>query len=380
MKPKAFGWLIFVVKSVVAALLFMLAGVGLVFILQGPPTTGGHTWWAWIEYFSQHHPIGVSLILISLLATWLVSMLHFYEQMMLNQLIRAVDELTEEVTDMRSMARLPLHHWGERLGPLAQSVESLYETAHTMMIEERNIERSKDEMITNVSHDLRTPLTSILGYLGLIINDEQGQLKPADMRKYSKTAYNKALQMKSLVEDLFDYTQVKQVDFKLRWAPIDLAALLQQLAASYELEAKNHGIVVSVVAQPEMIEMVGDPDRLARVFMNLISNALKYGEEATFIRLSARKLPDENEVEVRVTNNGRPIPASSVDHLFDRFYRVEHSRNTKTGGTGLGLAIVESVVSAHNGTVTVESTDELTSFIVRLPLEPVGDDVLPNEE
>lgn len=379
MKPKAFGWLIFVVKSMVAALLFMLAGLGLIFIIQGPQD-GGHTWWQWVELFSQHHPYGLSLLLVSLLAIWLISILHFYEQMMLTQLITAVDDLTEEVTNMQSTVGLPSYHWGERLGPLVHSVESLYDTAHTMMLEERNIERSKDEMITNVSHDLRTPLTSILGYLGLIINDEQGQLQPAEMRKYSTTAYNKALQMKSLVEDLFDYTQVKQVDFKLRWAPIDLAALLQQLAASYELEAKNHGIVVSAVAQPEMIEMVGDPDRLARVFMNLISNALKYGEEATFIRLSARVLANERLVEVRVTNNGRPIPASSVDHLFDRFYRVEHSRNTKTGGTGLGLAIVESVVSAHNGTVRVESTDELTSFIVQLPLEPVSDDGLSHEE
>ncbi len=229
-----------------------------------------------------------------------------------------------------------------------------------------------DEMITNVSHDLRTPLTSILGYLGLIVNDEQGNLSRADMTKYATTAFDKAGQMKSLVEDLFDYTQVRQVDFKLRWAPLDLAAMLQQLAVNYELEAKNKHVVVSAVTNPNSIEMVGDPDRLARVFMNLISNALKYGDGATFVRLSAKTFPSENIAEIRVTNNGEKIPEESIKRLFDRFYRVESSRNTKTGGTGLGLAIVNGVIEAHGGTVRVESNDDLTSFIIRLPLQPEG--------
>ena len=106
--------------------------------------------------------------------------------------------------------------------------------------------------------------------------------------------------------------------------------------------------------------------------MNLISNALKYGDGATFVRLSAKTFPSENIAEIRVTNNGEKIPEESIKRLFDRFYRVESSRNTKTGGTGLGLAIVNGVIEAHGGTVRVESNDGLTSFIIRLPLQPEG--------
>lgn len=102
----------------------------------------------------------------------------------------------------------------------------------------------------------------------------------------------------------------------------------------------------------------------------MISNGLKYGEGATFIRLSAKVLAD-NWVEVRVQNDGERIPEESIGRLFDRFYRVEGSRNLKTGGTGLGLAIVQGIVDAHGGNIHVESDSELTSFIVRLPLMPV---------
>ena len=153
--------------------------------------------------------------------------------------------------------------------------------------------------------------------------------------------------------------------------------MLQQLAVNYELEAEQKGVVISAVSNPAVIEMVGDPDRLARVFMNLINNALKYGEGATFVRLSAKAVTEENQVEIRVTNNGAKIPDESIKRLFDRFYRVESSRNTKTGGTGLGLAIVNGVINAHGGQVRVESDDKLTSFIINLPLTP-EDDELPN--
>lgn len=353
MKPKAWSWLMFSVKSVVSALFFVLSGIGVLTLLDNVGISAT--------------PLVLLVVAIIGVIGWIFTVLHFYEQMMLAYLTNLVQQLENEVAKVDGRYQVPNMHWGHRLNPMAQGVIRLFGTAQQAMQEQRSIERSKDEMITNVSHDLRTPLTSILGYLGLIVPDET-VIDSDQAKAYAKTAYHKAEQMKSLVEDLFDYTQVQQVDFKLRWAPMDLGAMLEQLAISYELEAKEHGMVISTITGPKRIEMIGDSDRLARVFMNLISNALKYGDGATFIRLSAKVDEIANVVEVRITNNGVKIPAEAVARLFDRFYRVESSRNLGTGGTGLGLAIVQSVIDAHNGTVNVESTDEMTSFIVRLPL------------
>lgn len=353
MKPKTWSWLLFGIKSVVSALFFVLSGIGLITVLASFTITTTPLVWAVV-------------VCVGALG-WLFTVMYFYEQMMLASLNDLVKQLENQVVKVDAQYQVPNMHWGKRLNPMAHGVTRLFKTAQQAMQEQRSIERSKDEMITNVSHDLRTPLTSILGYLGLIVPDDT-PIDSAQAKTYAKTAYHKAEQMKSLVEDLFDYTQVQQVDFKLRWAPMDLGAMLEQLAISYELEAKEHGMVISTITGPKRIEMVGDSDRLARVFMNLISNALKYGDGATFIRLSAKVDDSANMVEVRITNNGIKIPEEAVARLFDRFYRVESSRNLGTGGTGLGLAIVQSVVDAHNGTVAVDSTDEMTNFIVRLPL------------
>ena len=366
MKHARLVWLIFWVKTVVSALLFVFASVGVLLSIE-------RQWQSalllqQLAIIWHHDPVTMAVIAAVAVIAWLLTIRYFYGQILILRLTRDVGNLQLKAKDTKSEG-LNTGSYGHRLNPLAVAVNEVFDSAQQAMVEERTIERSKDEMITNVSHDLRTPLTSILGYLGLIESDSDNMLPRDDMKKYAKIAFDKAGQMKSLVEDLFDYTQVQQVDFQLRWAPLDLAAMLQQLAVNYELEAEHKNVVISAITNPDSIEMVGDPDRLARVFMNLISNALKYGDGATFVRLSAKITDDGQQVEVRVANNGEQIPAESVDRLFDRFYRVEGSRNTKTGGTGLGLAIVSSVVDAHGGTVRAESNAELTTFIIRLPLK-----------
>lgn len=245
------------------------------------------------------------------------------------------------------------------------SVNALVDSAVKSMDDERKIEKSKDELITNVSHDLRTPLTSIIGYLGLI-EDKQYQSEE-DILKYTHTAYEKAKQMKTLVEDLFEYTKVQQHGAPVNIMWVDLNQLLEQLTASFELEAQHRGIVISskVIPNPLMIE--ADPEKLGRVFNNLVANAFKYGNGASYITIDARQKDDN--VVVKVANDGTPIPPKSVDHIFERFYRAEESRSRATGGTGLGLAIVKSIVDLHHGTVKATSNEEETAFIVTLPLK-----------
>lgn len=245
------------------------------------------------------------------------------------------------------------------------SVNTLVDSTVRSMEEERKIEKSKDELITNVSHDLRTPLTSIIGYLGLI-EDNQYQTKD-ELTKYTHTAYVKAQQMKVLVEDLFEYTKVRQTSTPIAKTTFDMEQMLEQLAASFELEAQKKNMQITVECQPTPLMMEADTEKLGRVFNNLIANALKYGKGGKQIILSAEKVGQE--AIIKVSNDGQQIPSDSLNQLFDRFYRVEASRSQETGGTGLGLAITQSIVALHGGYIYADSTPELTSFVIHLPLK-----------
>lgn len=251
------------------------------------------------------------------------------------------------------------------------SVNALVDTITQAMQEERASEKSKDELITNVSHDLRTPLTSIIGYLGLI-EDHQYQSEE-DIVKYSHIAYDKAKQMKNLVEDLFEYTKVQQHGAPVNLMTVDLGQLLEQVGASFELEADKKGIAINVTCEPTPLSITADPEKLGRLFSNLVANALKYGHGASYIHLTAKQLGEK--VVITVADDGEKIPAESVKHLFERFYRVESSRNKATGGTGLGLAIVQSIVELHHGSVTARSDDQETAFVVTLPVKQVQKEV-----
>ena len=244
------------------------------------------------------------------------------------------------------------------------SVNALVDSAVQSMNDERQIEKSKDELITNVSHDLRTPLTSIIGYLRLI--EDKQYHSEEDIVKYSHIAYEKAKQMKTLVDDLFEYTKVQQHGAPVNMMTVDLSQLLEQVSASFELEGQKRGIEVSSATQPTPLLVDADPEKLGRVFSNLVANALKYGNGASYIKIDARQVGAS--VVIDVANDGVPIPAASLGHLFERFYRVESSRSKDTGGTGLGLAIVKSIVDLHHGEVEVTSTPQVTTFTVILPL------------
>ena len=232
--------------------------------------------------------------------------------------------------------------------------------------EERRIERSKDELITNVSHDIRTPLTSIIGYLGLIENRQYHNEE--EMLKYTHTAYIKAVQMKALVDDLFEYTKVRQTDRPLNIVSVDMGAMLEQLGASFELEAQKKGMVIHLDEPTTPLMIEADPELLARVFNNLLTNALKYGSDGKNIFINLTQI-SETEAEITIANDGAKIPTEALGQVFERFYRVEESRSRKTGGTGLGLAIAQGIIDLHHGSINVTSNDKLTSFVMRLPLK-----------
>lgn len=311
------------------------------------------------QIWSYQRVLIIFLVLIDVWVVWwrLRRRYHLY---LMNHIIGELHYIAQGHLDHR----IPFRLKGSEQHVIT-SVNALVDSAVQSMDDERKIEKSKDELITNVSHDLRTPLTSIIGYLGLI-EDKQYQ-NEEDILKYTHIAYEKAKQMKNLVDDLFEYTKVQQHGAPVNIMRVDLNQLLEQLTASFALEADRRGIEISskVVPNPLMIE--ADPEKLGRVFNNLVANAFKYGNGASYIRITAHQ--EQGKVVVKVANDGTPIPEKAQSHLFERFYRAEASRSRATGGTGLGLAIVKSIVDLHHGQVTVSSDADETAFIVTLPLK-----------
>ena len=311
------------------------------------------------QIWSYQRILIIFLLLIDVWVVWwrLRRRYHLY---LMNHIIGELHYIAQGHLDHR----IPFRLKGNEQHVIT-SVNALVDSAVQSMDDECKIEKSKDELITNVSHDLRTPLTSIIGYLGLI-EDKQYQ-NEEDILKYTHIAYEKAKQMKNLVDDLFEYTKVQQHGAPVNIMRVDLDQLLEQLTASFALEAERRGIEISskVVPNPLMIE--ADPEKLGRVFNNLVANAFKYGNGASYIRITAHQ--EQANVVVKVANDGTPIPKEAQSHLFERFYRAEASRSRATGGTGLGLAIVKSIVDLHHGQVTVTSDENETAFIVTLPLK-----------
>ncbi|MFS7200908.1 sensor histidine kinase [Carnobacterium divergens] len=306
--------------------------------------------------------IFVTLLVIVAMIVLFWRLKRRYKQMQLRHVISELHYIAEGHYDHR----IPFKLSGD-MNKVIDSIHVLVDSTVSAMEEERKIEQSKDELITNVSHDIRTPLTSIIGYLGLI-EDKQYQSQE-ELLKYTHTAYIKAKQMKILVEDLFEYTKVRQHTTPLNLTQFDMVKLLEQLAADFELDAKKKNMVIEVIQPDSEIMMEADTEKIVRVFNNLISNALKYGVGGKKISIEAQKVG--KEVIISVSNDGPEIPEASLNQLFDRFYRVEESRSQETGGTGLGLAIAQSIVALHGGYIYAKSDKELTRFVLHLPLKQV---------
>lgn len=239
--------------------------------------------------------------------------------------------------------------------------EKLKEKERAALDIERNAERQKNELITNVAHDLRTPLTTIVGYLELIKDDTA--LSKEDVHKYSGIAYEKSIRLQEMMDDLFEFTKLDNADIKLNKSMINLSGLIMQMTDEFYPSFKDCNITPIVDLPEENIYVQGDGQLLARVFDNLISNALKYSYHNTDLKIEVSS--DEKYATVKVINHGDTIASEDIPLLFNKFYRTDSSRNSKTGGTGLGLAITKNIVDLHHGDISVTSDDQITTFIVK---------------
>ena len=247
---------------------------------------------------------------------------------------------------------------------IAANINKMSEEIRVLMESERHNEKSKNEMITNIAHDLRTPLTSILGYLDLI---NKRELTEDTKKEYLKIVYEKSKKLQDLIESLFSFTKTNSSKLVLKIDKIDIIKLLCQLMEEFYPNFEDKGITCSVNTNIDSYVIDGDGTLLARLFDNLINNAVKYGADGK--RIDVKIIAENNIVKIAVINYGKVIPQDELPLIFDKFCRVDQARNSGTGGTGLGLAIAKNITELHHGVIEVTSDLGGTVFSVTLPKE-----------
>ncbi|WP_348272588.1 ATP-binding protein [Paenibacillus sp. BIHB 4019] len=251
----------------------------------------------------------------------------------------------------------------DELGEVAYNINQMGHKLNMLIEEERKAEKTKNDLITGVSHDLRTPLTSILGFLELI---EQDRYKDeVELRYYIGIAYEKSLSLKKLIDDLFEFTRVNN-GMPLEKLELDLNGFIQQLLEEFVPNLEAAGMKGRVFPDAAPLKIKADGDRLVRAFENLVMNAIQYGQEGGYVDVRLRR--EQGYAVVEVVNYGEAIPEKYLPYLFERFYRGDQSRSQQTGGTGLGLSIAKSIVELHDGTIAVKSRRGETIFETRFPL------------
>lgn len=227
----------------------------------------------------------------------------------------------------------------------------------------KEAEQRKGDLVAFLAHDLKTPLTSVVGYLTLL-HDDPG-LDPERRAKFTGIALDKALRLEELLGEFFDITKMDLDSGAGEKVPIQLSMLLEQLADEFYPLFADKNLTCAPNIQPHLV-VRGDPDKLARVFDNVLRNAVSYSIPGGTVDVLAKAVG--SRAEITIQDEGLEIPEGELANIFEKFYRLDAARSTRTGGAGLGLAIAKEIVGLHGGTIRCENNGKLTSFIISLPL------------
>ena len=307
----------------------------------------------------------ISVLLFVLFGIAVFSFIFLMMQRKTARDIETIANAVQQISEGDLTTKLDVTGEGE-LTEIAENISRMEKDIRDLIEKERNSEQSKTDLITNVAHDLRTPLTSIIGYLELL--RKNNSISPEMRQKYLDIAYNKSERLQKLIEELFGFTKLSYGKVNLNIKEVDIVKLLAQLLEeSYPNFAKN-GLSYDYVSNTGSQIIEADGDLLARLFDNLINNAIKYGKEGKRVKVNLRA--DREIVTIKIVNYGYVIPEKELPLIFDRFYRTDHSRTTQNGpgGTGLGLAIVKNITDMHHGAVSVSSDLSGTVFTVKLKI------------
>lgn len=309
----------------------------------------------YLVYFCRDYIL--LLFLVCIFICWMACSLYFIRRPLdfLDELVEAADILT-----------------GPEDAPILLSPELSVLEEHLNLAKSRALrdayaakeaEQRKNDLVVYLAHDLKTPLTSVIGYLTLL--RDEPDLPPELRERYTGVALDKAERLEDLINEFFDITRFNLSRLELEKRPCDLARMLQQVSSEFGPALEECGLTCRL-SLPETLECPCDPDKLARVFDNLLRNACHYSTPGTAVRIAAER--EEGWAKLTFTNTGATIPPEKLERIFDQFFRLDSARATRTGGAGLGLAIAREIVELHGGTISARSADGVTDFTVRLPM------------
>ena len=223
-------------------------------------------------------------------------------------------------------------------------------------------EQRKNDLVVYLAHDLKTPLTSVIGYLTLL--RDEPQLSREMQERYTQIALGKAERLEDLINEFFEITRFNLTHLELEKQPIDLTRMLEQVVSEFQPILTEANLTCQL-EMPKKLLCPCDPEKLSRVFDNLLRNASYYSFPGTQVRIAGGLV--DGIITLTMTNVGKTIPQEKLDRIFEQFYRLDSSRATRTGGAGLGLAIAKEIVELHGGTIRAESMDDTVTFTVCLP-------------
>ena len=253
-----------------------------------------------------------------------------------------------------------------RLPPAMKSVEDQLNLAREEALHAQRTaleaEQRKNDLVVYLAHDLKTPLTSVIGYLTLL--RDEPQISPELRARYTGIALEKAERLEDLINEFFDITRFNLSHLELEKQTVDLSRMLQQVVSEFEPMLAEEQLTCALDL-PARMDYPCDPDNLARVFDNLLRNACHYSTPGTEVQISGAET--DTSIVLTFHNEGRTIPPEKLERIFDQFFRLDSSRATRTGGAGLGLAIAKEIVELHGGTISARSWDNQVEFQVTLP-------------
>ena len=313
----------------------------------------------------------IFVMAITILAGW-AAITHYF----VNRPLRYLDEIIDASGKLIASREEPV-----RLSDVLVDVEKQLNQFRLQGLQAeatvREAEQRKNDLIIYLAHDLKTPLTSIIGYLSLL--RDEPQISPEFRARYTDIALDKALRLEELTNEFFDITRFNLTTLTLEPEQVNLSRMLEQITYEFLPVLSDKGLSWQLELQPE-VQMNCDPDKLQRVFDNLIRNAVNYSYPDTAISLSMKTAnisgqpapsqtgPETSWIEVQVSNHGKTIPPEKLGRIFEQFFRLDSSRSSSTGGAGLGLAISKEIVELHGGSIRAESADERITFTVWLPV------------
>ena len=297
------------------------------------------------------------LMVLCLLAEWLAVSHYFISKPLryLDELVRAAQELAEPGEEP---ILLP-----EAMKDVQDELNLVRERTLRTAALAREAEQRKNDLVVYLAHDLKTPLTSVIGYLTLL--RDEPQISPELRAKYTGIALEKAQRLEDLTNEFFEITRFSLTRLTLETCPVDLTRMLEQVASEFEPALAEKNLTCRLDLPRELVCQC-DPDKLARVFDNLLRNACHHSFPGGVVEVAGRL--ESGTAVLTFQNPGRTIPPEKLERIFEQFFRLDSSRGSGSGGAGLGLAIAKEIVELHGGTIAARSAGNLVTFTVALPV------------